>query len=247
MTKIVALDFDGVICDSIDECLLVSYNAFQEKSEIENIDFSDIQERIINNFKHYRYLIGPAKDFYFLWKSIFEHHKTSMDIESIYFKLKKSDSNKELPFVKRFYILRDQLKNKYFNHWVSINPFYKGIKSFLIDIQDKQNLFIVTAKDTNSVVDLLKENNISIKRSNIYGREINSDKRELFKKMIENHDISRKDVIFVDDNLSNAIDVKGIGISSYLATWGYNSNFEKIEAKRNNIIPLKLSELQSIL
>ena len=41
MTKIVALDFDGVICDSIDECLLVSYNAFQEKSEIEKtISFS---------------------------------------------------------------------------------------------------------------------------------------------------------------------------------------------------------------
>jgi len=247
MSKIIALDFDGVICDSIDECLLVSYNAFHEKSTIDNIDFSDIQEGIVNKFKHYRYLIGPAKDFYFLWKSIFEHRKTSIDIANIYVELKKSDINQELPFVKRFYTLREQLKKKYFNDWVSLNPFYEEIKNLLIKIQDKQNLFIVTAKDTDSVVDLLCENNIDIQHSHIYGREKKIDKRHLFKQMIEYHGISKKDIVFVDDNISNVIDVNEIGIASYLATWGYNSNFDKIEAKNNNIVPLKLCDLQSII
>ena len=48
-------------------------------------------------------------------------------------------------------------------------------------------------------------------------------------------------------NISNVIDVNEIGIASYLATWGYNSNFDKIEAKNNNIVPLKLCDLQSII
>ena len=247
MSKILALDFDGVICDSIDECLLVSYHAFHEKTKIENIDFSNIQEGIIKDFKKYRYLIGPAKDFYFLWKSIFEYHKTSTDIEKIYFKLKKSDMNRELPFVKRFYTLREQLKNKYFDNWVLLNPFYKGIKNILSKIQDNKTLFIITAKDTNSVFDLMKENNIDIQHSHIYGREKNLDKRHLFKQMIKYHGMSKKDIVFVDDNISNVIDVNEIGIVSYLATWGYNSTFDKIEAKNNNIVPLKLCDLQSIL
>ena len=247
MSKIIALDFDGVICDSIDECLLVSYNAFNEKSTIDNIDFSDIQEGIANNFKHYRYLVGPAKDFYFLWKSIFVHRETLIDIANIYLELKKSDINQELPFVERFYTLREQLKKKYFNHWASLNPFYEEIKNLLIKIKDKQNLFILTAKDTDSVVDLLNENNIDIRHSHIYGREINLDKRHLINKMIKNHGISKKDIVFIDDNISNLIEVKKIGISGFLATWGYNSDYDKNEADKNDIIPIKLSDLQSIL
>ena len=35
MSKIVAFDFDGVICDSIDECLLVSYYAYHKISKID--------------------------------------------------------------------------------------------------------------------------------------------------------------------------------------------------------------------
>ena len=31
MVKIIALDFDGVICDSISECLLTAYNAYYEQ------------------------------------------------------------------------------------------------------------------------------------------------------------------------------------------------------------------------
>ena len=47
MRKLIALDFDGVICDSMDECMLVSYYAYFNKLQDKRIDFSDITE----NFK----------------------------------------------------------------------------------------------------------------------------------------------------------------------------------------------------
>jgi phosphoglycolate phosphatase-like HAD superfamily hydrolase len=247
MNKIIALDFDGVICDSINECLLVSYHAFYGKSKIDKIDFSDIQEDLVNDFKKNRYIVGPAKDFYFLWKSIIEYRKSSKEVINTFVKLKKLEANHELPYAKRFYLLRDQLKKKYYSEWVSLNPFYHEIKNLLIKIKDRHNLFIVTAKDTDSVSDLLQANNVDIKREQIYGREINIDKRYLFRKMINTRGLSQKDIIFIDDNISNLIDVNEIGISGFLATWGYNSDYDKNEAKKNDIIPIKLSDLQSIL
>ena len=114
-------------------------------------------------------------------------------------------------------------------------------------IQDKQNLFIVTAKDKESVVDLLVENNIDIVHSHIYGREINLDKRYLFNVLIKNHGISKNDIVFIDDNISNVIDVMEIGITSHLAVWGYNSDSEIIDSKNKNITPIKINDLQSIL
>ena len=104
MSKIIALDFDGVICDSIDECLLVSYHAFHGKSKIDKIDFSDIQEDLVNDFKKNRYIVGPAKDFYFLWKSIIEYRKSSKEVINTFVKLKKLEANHELPYAKRFYL-----------------------------------------------------------------------------------------------------------------------------------------------
>ena len=65
MNKIIALDFDGVICDSIDECLLVSYFAFNNISSIDKINFSDINYNLISSFRKYRFIVGPAKDFFF--------------------------------------------------------------------------------------------------------------------------------------------------------------------------------------
>ena len=65
--------------------------------------------------------------------------------------------------------------------------------------------------------------------------------------MINTRGLSQKDIIFIDDNISNLIDVNEIGISGFLATWGYNSDYDKNEAKKNDIIPIKLSDLQSIL
>ena len=65
--------------------------------------------------------------------------------------------------------------------------------------------------------------------------------------MITDRDLNQKDIVFIDDNISNLIDVNEIGISCFLATWGYSSDLDKNQAKKNNIIPIKLSDLQSIL
>ena len=45
---IYVLDFDGVICDSIDECMLVSYNSFNDTNFI-NIRNANLNIKKINH------------------------------------------------------------------------------------------------------------------------------------------------------------------------------------------------------
>ena len=165
----------------------------------------------------------------------------------MYFDLKISDNNGALEFADRFYRIRDQLKYKHFHKWNLLNPFYEQIRNTLIKITDKENLFIVTAKDKKSVIDLLKKNKVNIKNSHIYGREKSLDKREIFHQLTIDHDVDLREIVFVDDNITNAIDVSNIGILSYFATWGYNTKSDKVKALKNNIIPLSQRDMHSII
>ena len=248
MRKLIALDFDGVICDSMDECMLVSYNAYFNRSQDKGIDYSEITSELQIRFKKYRYLVGPAQDFYFLWKSLLSTNASSSNkIVKTYHKLKNDEMGKELPFAESFYILRSKLKENHFSQWILLNPIYKQIKSFLIDIVDINNLFIVTAKDTDSVLNILHANNIEINRKHIYGREMSLNKVKLFNKIIKETEIEPQNIFYIEDKISHLIKVRTMGINGYLATWGYNSPSAKDEAILNDITPISLSEIPSII
>ena len=51
------LDFDGVICDSIDECMLTTYNSFNDTNKI---NISDVPSHFRKYFYEYRYHVRPA-------------------------------------------------------------------------------------------------------------------------------------------------------------------------------------------
>jgi phosphoglycolate phosphatase-like HAD superfamily hydrolase len=247
MRRLVALDFDGVICNSMDECMLVSYNAYFNQSHINDIDFSEILAELQSGFKKHRYLVGPAHDFYFLWKSLLSTNTfSSKEIVNTYYKLKTDEAGMELPFGERFYFIRSKLKENHFSQWILLNPIYKQIKSILNDVIDIDNLFIVTAKDTVSVSDLLLANNIEIIKKQIYGREISLDKVKLFRKIIKDTEIEPRGILYIEDNISHLIKVTTMGINGYLATWGYNSPSAPNEALLNDITPLSLNDISSI-
>ena len=247
MRKIIALDFDGVICDSMDECMLISYNAYFNRSQDKGIDFSHITSELQINFKKNRYLVGPAQDFYFLWKSLLSTNTSSKEIVETYNKLKSDEKGMELPFVERFYLLRSKQKKNHFSQWILLNPIYKQIKRDLIDVVDINNLFIVTAKDTDSVLDILHANNIEINENQVFGREMSLNKVKLFKKIIKGTEIEPQNIFYIEDKISHLIKVRTMGINGYLATWGYNSPSAKCEAILNDITPISLSEISSII
>ena len=54
-------------------------------------------------------------------------------------------------------------------------------------------------------------------------------------------------IFYIEDKISHLIKVRAMGINGYLATWGYNSPTAKDEAILNDITPICLSEISSII
>ena len=74
---VLALDFDGVICNSIDECLITSYNAFYN-TKINNV--SEIPDDIQSFFYTYRHYVRPAREYYLLHKAL-QKKLTNFDLK----------------------------------------------------------------------------------------------------------------------------------------------------------------------
>lgn len=71
------LDFDGVICDSIDECMLTSYNSFNDTNII---NICEIPTQYKKYFYEYRFYVRPAKEYFLLCKAYSDNIDLTMSI-----------------------------------------------------------------------------------------------------------------------------------------------------------------------
>ena len=84
-------DFDGVLCNSIEECMIVSYNGYHQTQ-------LDLNNKISNSmrkyFFKYRHLVRPAGEYYLIWES-FYNNKNFMDLsfEKMKMELVDEDGN----------------------------------------------------------------------------------------------------------------------------------------------------------
>ncbi len=214
---ILALDFDGVICNSIDECLITSYNAFY-KSEINNV--SKIPEDIKSFFYTNRHLVRPAGEFYLIHKA-YQENFTNIDLMT-FNKLKSKYKRESNLFEKRFFLMRNYLK-KDDKNWISLHRIYDHVRGFFRSYEKK--FFIVTTKDKDSVEILSEYFGFRKKIQDIFSKDISIDKRQLFKKLLSKYDqyLLNNKLAFVDDNEFHLAEVQDLPLELYFAAWGYSS------------------------
>ena len=198
--RVFLLDFDGVLCNSLDECLIVSYNTYY-KMDNNTIDTIPMNHR--DYFYENRWLVRPAGEYCVLWKAF----ESGLNINEIVFgKLKMEYSEDIDKFQKLFYNNRAQLKSN-MPHWLSLHETYDNIKNFIYN--SKEEIFIVTNKDKQSVELLSKYFGYFDKIINIYSMEISFNKTTLIKKILQDYRYNTKETlfIFVDDNIENLKEV----------------------------------------
>ena len=213
---ILALDFDGVICNSIDECLITSYNAFYEL-EINNV--SEIPDDIKNFFYTYRYYVRPAREYYLIHKA-FQEKLTNFDLK-IFNQLQKKYRDEIRLFEPHFYNMRFLLKQDKKN-WKSLHRIYDHVKEFFRSYS--KQFFIVTTKDKDSVEILAEYFGFRKKIKDIFSKEISLEKDHLFNNLLSTYDryLTDNKLVFVDDNEFHLAEVQKLPIELYFASWGYS-------------------------
>lgn len=214
---VLALDFDGLIADGADECILVSWNGYFGKSDV---DFSEsalaaipaeFKERFLNHrsfAKHLGHFFMPFNDFGFF--------KTQQEFDDAYATLDAVCVEK---FVTDVTAYRALVRLQYRQQWLNYHSFYDGVIHLLKNCSCP--IYVVTAKDAQSVQEILQNENIIIPDSQVFGERRN--KNEALLAIAEQMGIEPSQVHFYDDNILNARDAYIAGFSAYWAVWGYNA------------------------
>ena len=217
MSNTLIFDFDGVLCDSIEECMVVSFNAYWENT---HIDTKLITNPLREYFYKYRYLVRPAGEYFVIWES---YYKNNAFKNRSYDDMLNDCSFQVSLFQDKFFKYRENLKKDY-DMWISLHKPYPNILKFLI--RNDGSIFILTNKDRDSVEKISTAHGYRDKIAAIYSKEISSDKYFLIKQLVEDHNyINETDhIYYLDDNISNLRDVSRIDMPNLiclLAQWGY--------------------------
>jgi phosphoglycolate phosphatase-like HAD superfamily hydrolase len=240
MPAILAVDFDGVIVDSIDECFERSADAYGCLGD--KFYFSSDKKSL---FYEYRYLVGPASNFVYLCDAI----KTASDSKDKKFTIQQSfnkflsneteqQKERRMTFANLFFSSRELARSTDQDMWLSKHKLYQQIVP-IISNYCSDRVFVATMKDSASAVSLLEYFKIKIPPRNVLGSDFGPDKAAHISEILKRTKAVPSDVTFIDDNATHLIQVADFGVNLGFATWGYGKTEDCVHEKLTNIETLE--------
>lgn len=226
MIKVVALDVDGVIVDSVHEVFVVCQKVLEERGE-------KLEDAYEKSFMQGRNLLRTAKDFYAIIKMRDTDFDSITQEDFDNFVEEHEDESKK--FSTDFFAMRKKFQDEALDKWLSLNSIYPGIDAVIKKLSEKFTVVIASTKDLNSIKTFLEKNNIHIDDNHILSKEISEDKTEQMKIISEKFSANFKEIFFIDDNPKNLMPVKDLGVKVSLSGWGYSNERQKQEVREEGV------------
>lgn len=216
--SILALDFDGLLVDGLNECLLVSWNGHHGESvaRFSDAGLAAIPDEFIAKFEHHRSFAKHLGHFFMPFQAAFGTFGSQQQFDEAYASL---DPCQIEMFVARVSCYRAQARTAHRDRWLAYHQFYPGLDQMLRS--SRLPVCIVTAKDSGSVQEILVNAGIHIPDNQIYGEC--REKLSALQVVAEWFQVEREDVCFFDDNVQNARDALQAGYRAHWALWGYHA------------------------
>jgi HAD superfamily hydrolase (TIGR01509 family) len=210
---ILALDFDGVICDSIGECLDTSYRALRE------IDPTPLPERPAPDWREAfiarRGVVRPSGHYFLLWQWIINFPERALTPEA-FEAMAGPHAAAVADFERAFHRLREDDQAGAPDAFVAANPLYSGVRDTWPDLPGP--CYVVTTKDEASVRLILAAHGLAV--DGVFGRGTGA-KPTTLRALAARHGVPAGDVVFVDDNALHVAEAVAVGVEAVLAEWGY--------------------------
>lgn len=213
-------DFDGVVCDSTDECMVTSWNAWQRGHGGTSFrtDLSDFSLEECKSFRALRPRVRGAGEYYILRRSLAEGI-TILDQKS-YDGLLMQWKEHIAPFSKVFFEMRDQLRNIDLEGWIELHPVYPEVLAVMRELNRHGRLYIATLKDAKSVRLILERHGIVVSMERLLDESIIDSKLQALDLICNHAACSKTDLVFIDDNATHLVEPHASGYTVRLATWG---------------------------
>ena len=228
-SRAIALDFDGVVWDSVDEAFELAWRTW---SDLHGIPATP-KEQMKLGFRRARWQCKDGHDFYLATRLLAANPPQDVGGMSAgdFRRLRGStcateDSSR---FVKSFYELRDFMREHDREAWLALQQPFPGVTAQVARLRESaRGVAIATTKDTASARTLLKM--AGLDGIPVFGREVSLDKRDHMRAIARTFDVPLDHVAFVDDLLENLLPLAPLGVSLGLAGWGYNTPEERKRA-----------------
>ena len=221
--RAVFLDFDGVLFDTVRESYAVTMMALRRSVRIVDIDFGSEH---FAKFCQFRYLIGPAWNYYYLIQSIDRQiEEPTIDVEIEFKKLSEIWVERKIqPFVENFFQTRIRLRVKEREQWSSLilpYDFLENVRKLAREF--RRCFFLVTTRDRESVLDILKLYDLQLIDSNIFAKNeytVHNSKLNIIRDLIQKRKIEKS--VFIDDLEDHLALCETIqSLTTLQAKWGY--------------------------
>jgi len=240
MNQIVAIDFDGVLCNSAPETAISAWKTCRQLfPQYSNLPSIPNKEQIAN-FVTCRPILETGYQAPIIIHLLLQNitpQQIQQNFHSYCQQFLTNNNYSKQQLITTFGNIRDNWIKKYPQNWLQSQNFYpEALKSFKHQLQNNpQNTYILTTKQERFVTQLLKAQNIIIPKKQLFGLEKNTPKEITLSNLTTKH--PNTIIHFIEDRLDTLLRINNTpnlnNIKLYLATWGYNTTKQQQQAKQN--------------
>jgi phosphoglycolate phosphatase-like HAD superfamily hydrolase len=240
--NLIALDFDGVICDGLLEYFQTTQKAYCQIWQTENT------EHFAHQFYQLRPVIETGWEMPILLRALVLNYSDQEILDHwpiVRDKIIQSENIEP----KKVGLTVDQIRDHWIESdlesWLNLHRFYPGISETIKQILNQSQFYIITTKEGRFVKQLLQQTQIDLNPDFIFGKEIKQPKYETIRQIIKNYHNPNLTVWFIEDRLEALEQVAAQSdlnqVKLFLADWGYNTAKTRaslIENQRINLLSL---------
>jgi phosphoglycolate phosphatase-like HAD superfamily hydrolase len=243
--RALALDFDGVICDSAREAFLVALATYRALLS-PGFARGERDPTLFGEFVALMPLGNGATDYAIALAAI-ERGRALPDQAAYDAFRRELDPSALRAYHKQFYRDRAAWMKRDLADWHAHMRPYPGICELLRRRAGEVALAIATAKDRHSVRALLTRYGIAdlFPEGAVLDKETSDSKRVHVQRIAERAGVAVRDVTFVDVKVNHLEEVAGLGARCVLAAWGYNGERERRIAAAHGFLVCGLAELET--
>jgi phosphoglycolate phosphatase-like HAD superfamily hydrolase len=240
---ILALDFDGVVCNGLIEYFETAWRTY---SQIWSPPTQTYTPDLAASFYRLRPVIETGWEMPVLIRALLvgiPEEKIVQDWSGIAQQLLKEAGLVAADIGKKLDQLRDEWIATDLASWLSLHRFYPGVVERLrLLLASPVQPVIVTTKEGRFVKALLQQQGVQMPEQWIIGKESKRPKHQTIRELIGRRTGTPSDLWFVEDRLKTLqlvqqqLDLDRVKL--YLADWGYNTVAEREVARHDPIIRL---------
>jgi len=213
--SLLVLDFDGVICDSVEECWVSSWAAYHDLFLGQAP--APPPPQLKPPFRALRPYVRSGEDFVLI-QHLVSHGSLPLDQAQFDRQVEKPGMPPRQRFKDLYYQARTSLFERDPQGWLGMNRIFDHVPAALAGLSSRVPLFVLSTKKAQFVSATLSANGLELPQGRILYSE-KEPKLATVGKLL--NDLSAETAVFVEDQIDALRANRDPRIRTYLATWGY--------------------------